>query len=209
MRTKKRKILVIDDEPINLGVLFDYLRSVGFRVWLAEDGEQGLEVLSHSRPDLILLDLEMPGLTGFEVCQQIKQNEAIRDIPVIFLTARADTVDKVKGFQVGAVDYITKPIEVEEVHARVNTHLTIYDQQQAIKAQLVELQNPTSTIEHDLNERELEVLRLFAAGESRANIAKQLFISLNTVKWYIKNIYSKLGVNRKADAIAIARQLGL
>ncbi|TVQ09601.1 MAG: response regulator [Leptolyngbya sp. DLM2.Bin27] len=118
-------ILVVDDTPMNLEVLFDFLSHAGFKVLFAEDGESALETAHYATPDLILLDILMPGLDGYETCRRLKENEATASIPIIFLTALTETTDKVKGFALGAVDFITKPLQYEEVLARVNTHLRL------------------------------------------------------------------------------------
>ena len=118
-------ILAVDDNPENLGILFEYLDQSGFTVLLVQNSENALKQVERNQPDVVLLDVMMPGLNGFEVCQRLKAHEVTRDIPVIFMTALAETVDKVKGFEAGGVDYITKPIQCEEVEARVNAHLAI------------------------------------------------------------------------------------
>jgi DNA-binding response OmpR family regulator/DNA-binding CsgD family transcriptional regulator len=120
-----KRILIVDDVPENLAVLFDLLTQRGFRVYAADSGQQALAELPGIAPDLILLDVLMPGLNGFATCERIKADADFGDVPVLFLTALGDTVDKVKGFQLGAVDYITKPIQSEEVLARVNAHLDL------------------------------------------------------------------------------------
>ena len=118
-------ILIVDDTPSNLGVVVALFESSGYRVSIAQDGEEGLQRAALLRPDLILLDVMMPGMDGFETCQQLKAREETRDIPVIFMTSLASVEHKVKGFQAGAVDYLTKPLQVEEVMARVGTHLNL------------------------------------------------------------------------------------
>jgi signal transduction histidine kinase len=122
-RIDKSTVLIIDDNPANLGVISDYLQNYGFTILVDRDGESGLETAEYSRPDLILLDIKMPGIDGFETCRRLKSYQSLREIPVIFMTALTDTEDKVKGFRAGAVDYITKPFQPEEVLARVVTHL--------------------------------------------------------------------------------------
>lgn len=126
-------ILVVDDNPGNLGILFDYLDQAGFTVLLVQDSENAVKQAEDNIPDVILLDVMMPGLSGFEVCQHLKANARTAEIPVIFMTALTDTLDKVKGFDVGGVDYITKPIQHEEVLARVHAHLTIRRLQQELR----------------------------------------------------------------------------
>jgi PAS domain S-box-containing protein len=118
-------ILVVDDTPANLGVLFELLDQAGFEVLVAEDGASALERAALARPDLILLDVVMPDMDGFATCQRLTQHPDLQETPVLFMTALADTVDKVRGFEAGAVDYVTKPFQIEELLARVRAHLTI------------------------------------------------------------------------------------
>ncbi len=132
---EQRTILIIDDNPTNVHVLIKYLEEEGFKTLIAPSGKRALQQLDHFIPDLILLDVMMPGIDGFETCHQIKANEFTNHIPIIFMTALADTVDKLKGFEAGGVDYITKPFNHEEVLARVITHLTIRQLQQQLEAQ--------------------------------------------------------------------------
>src|SRR5438045_9324789 len=119
------RILVIEDEPANIQTLSTILKERGYNINIATNGRQGLEVLERIRPDLILLDIMMPELDGFETCRRIKASIAWREIPIIFLTAKTETADIVKGFELGAVDYVAKPFNSHELLARVNTHLTI------------------------------------------------------------------------------------
>ena len=125
---KEYQILVVDDTPTNLKVVINYLRTYGFKLLMADDGESCLKQVKIRHPDLILLDVMMPGMDGFEVCRILQADEMTRQIPIIFMTALSNEADKVKGFEVGAVDYITKPIQQMEVLARVNTHLRIQRQ---------------------------------------------------------------------------------
>jgi len=118
-------VLMVDDTPANLSVLYDLLSEANYDVLVAEDGESALERAAYARPDLILLDVMMPGIDGFETCRRLKEQPETRDIPVIFMSALSDTVDKVKGLRLGAVDYVTKPFQHEEVLARIHTHLTL------------------------------------------------------------------------------------
>ncbi len=134
------KILIVDDNPSNLKVLYTYLKSAGFEVLVAEDGEAGIEAVKCSEPELILLDIMMPGIDGFEVCRRLKANYTTKDIPVIFLTALSETVNKVKGFEVGGVDYITQPLENQEIVARVRTHLIVTRMQRRLQEQNESLQ---------------------------------------------------------------------
>lgn len=118
-------ILVIDDNPTNLEVVYSALSSSGYEILVEMDGLSGIEQAKSHPPDLILLDVQMPGIDGFETCCRLQADPSTKNIPVIFMTALADTTDKVKGFQLGAVDYITKPFRQEEVLARIQTHLKL------------------------------------------------------------------------------------
>jgi two-component system sensor histidine kinase/response regulator len=144
IKRKQPVVLVVDDNPTNLSVLFDLLNDAGFKMLVATDGEGAIAQLAYVLPDLILLDVMMPGIDGFETCQRLKANPATADIPVIFMTALSDTVDKVRGFNVGAVDYITKPIEHEEVLVRLHTHLTLQNLQHQLQSQNAALQKEIS-----------------------------------------------------------------
>lgn len=118
-------ILIVDDNTANLAVLSNSLKSAGFKVRVAVDGESAIDQVEYSPPDLILLDVTMPGIDGFETCTRLKANLETQEIPVIFMTALSELPDKVKGFSVGAVDYITKPFQEKEVLARVTAHLKL------------------------------------------------------------------------------------
>ena len=128
-------ILIVDDNPTNLEVLSEALIHEGFQVAVAIDGESALEQVNYHRPELILLDVMMPGINGFETCQRLKSNPDTVEIPIIFMTALADTENKVSGLSLGAVDYITKPFQHEEVLARVRVHLKLQNLAQTLKAQ--------------------------------------------------------------------------
>jgi formate hydrogenlyase transcriptional activator len=130
---EKPTILVIDDDPDSMKVLIEFLHASGFETRVAPSGERALRQLEFIQPDIILLDVLMPGMDGFETCRRFKEHPLAKDIPVIFMTALSETVDKVTGFEVGGVDYITKPVQHEEVLARLNTHLTIRELQQQLR----------------------------------------------------------------------------
>jgi class 3 adenylate cyclase len=119
------RVLIVDDTPANIQTLAAVLQQKGYLISVATNGKQALDVLSRLRPDLILLDVMMPEMDGFETCSRIKASPEWHDIPIIFLTAKSDTADIVRGFELGAVDYVAKPFNSHELLARVNTHLTI------------------------------------------------------------------------------------
>ena len=136
----KADILAIDDTPENLALLSQMLTEKGYKVRSVTKGSTALRGAKAAPPDLILLDVKMPEMNGYEVCQHLKADDRTRDIPVIFISALGDVFDKVKAFQAGGVDYITKPFQVEEVLARLSTHLTIRHLQVKLEAQNTQLQ---------------------------------------------------------------------
>lgn len=144
--TPTEKILLVDDNPINLQVLMETLQERGSRLLIAKDGKAALDITHKTMPDLILLDIMMPGMDGYEVCQQLKADSATAWIPVIFLSAMDRTEDKVSGLRLGAVDYITKPFQPEEVLARVDTHLTIHRLQREVQEQRDQLEHELQTV---------------------------------------------------------------
>ncbi|MCP4697551.1 MAG: response regulator, partial [Gammaproteobacteria bacterium] len=133
--TIEGKILIVDDQEDNLRVLYHYLRHRGYRIYVATNGETGLNLAVIRCPDLILLDIVMPGMDGFATCECLKSRQETRDIPVIFLSALADRESKLKGLRTGAVDYINKPFEIEEVLARVATHINLHCLQGRLREQ--------------------------------------------------------------------------
>jgi two-component system sensor histidine kinase/response regulator len=137
---KTRTILIVDDVPANLEVVGRHLERHGYCAVVAQGGEEGIERAELVHPSLILLDVLMPGVDGFETCRRLKARESTRDIPVIFMTALTDTADKVTGFEVGAVDYVTKPLDGAEVLARIGIHLTLDSLRQQLQAQNAQLQ---------------------------------------------------------------------
>ena len=179
-KTGNKLILIIDDNVTNLKVAIDYLKTQGQEIITARNGETGLERAAYALPDLILLDIQMPGINGFETCRRLKVNETTKDIPVIFMTALTDVADKVRGFAAGGVDYVTKPIQVEEVWARVQTHLAIRQLQLEMSDRITELDMFARTVAHDLKNPlsniigSLELLELSARPLLDENMQKTL-----------------------------------
>lgn len=154
-------ILLVDDNPTNLQVLFQTLEGVGCKLLIAKNGEMALTIAGKALPDLILLDIMMPDIDGYEVCRRLKTNPATSGTPVIFLSALGDTGDKVKGLQLGAVDYITKPFQPDEVIARVNTHLTIHRLKREVESQKDQLEHElkvVSEVQRKLLPKQLPVI---------------------------------------------------
>lgn len=190
---EKSIILLVDDNPTNLGILLDFLGNSGFRLLVAQDGESAIDQMNYILPDLILLDVMMPGMGGFETCHRLKENERTKDIPVIFMTALAETVDKVKGFSVGAADYVTKPIQAEEVLARINTHLAF----QRLRKQL---QEQNQQLQQEIRDRQKaeETLRIFLHSVShdlRNPVTGMLLVLKNVLSrpWSVVNSEEKTG----------------
>ncbi|GAA6619574.1 response regulator [Scytonema sp. NUACC26] len=137
---EKNTILIVDDNPINLQILLALLSNNDFQVLVADDGESAIQIAETSYPDLILLDIVMPSMDGFETCRRLKSHVATQDIPIIFLTALVQKTDKIKGLSLGAVDYITKPLENEEVLARVKIHLSLRNLTKRLQEQNIRLE---------------------------------------------------------------------
>jgi DNA-binding response OmpR family regulator len=136
---QKKKILIVDDVPKNIELAANILQTRSYNITFAKSGASALEKVESIDFDLILLDVMMPEMDGFEVCEKLKANEKTKDIPVIFVTARSETENVVKGFELGAVDYVTKPFQTEELLARVKTHIDIrakLEEKKSIEARL-------------------------------------------------------------------------
>ncbi|MEZ9819954.1 HD domain-containing phosphohydrolase [Shewanella sp. 10N.286.45.A1] len=158
----KATILVVDDTPENIDILVGILSS-DYKIRVAIDGPKALALAQKSTPDIILLDVMMPGMNGYEVCERLKQDQLTCHIPVIFVTALAETSDETQGFALGAVDYITKPVSAPVVQARVKTHLALYDQKRLLEQQVKERTK-------ELEETRFEIIRrLGRAAEYKDN----------------------------------------
>jgi two-component system sensor histidine kinase/response regulator len=170
----KGNVLVVDDAPANLRLLSSMLIEQGYRVRSVISGPMALTASRAAPPDLILLDINMPEMNGYEVCQHLKADERTRDIPIIFISALDETQDKVKAFIVGGVDYITKPFQLEEVLARLETHLSLRNLQKNLQQQIVErdkliaeLDAYAHTVAHDLKSPLTSLIGFSAVLEER------------------------------------------
>jgi two-component system, sensor histidine kinase and response regulator len=180
-------VLVVDDTPANLKLLTSILSANGYSVRAAPNGDLALRSVQVKLPDIVLLDIKMPGLNGFEVCEKLKADPKTEEIPVIFISAMDDISDKVKAFSVGGVDYVTKPFEPEEVLARVGTHSKLYRLQIILEeqnGQLKELIQKQKEQEHVL----IEQSKMAAMGEMISAIAHQWRQPLNALAIYIQDI---------------------
>jgi len=192
--TDRGNILVVDDTPANLRLLAGILNGNGYKVRPVPNGELALSAAKGMPPDLILLDIMMPEMNGYEVCEKIKADERTRDIPVIFISAINDVLDKVKAFAVGGVDYITKPFQMEEVLVRVETHLAMCHLQKKLQEKNNELTvtlDELPATQHQLIQSE----KMAALGQLIAGIAHEINTPLGAIRSSIGNITNFLDNN--------------
>ncbi|MGB3267858.1 MAG: response regulator [Microcoleus sp.] len=185
--TNKANILVVDDTPENLRLLAGILSEKGYLVRPVPNGKLAVSAAQKMPPDLVLLDIMMPEMDGYEVCQQLKDSEITKDIPVIFISAINDVMDKVKAFEVGGVDFITKPFQVEEVLARIETHLKICSLQQILQEKNQDL----ATAIHELQATQEQLIqseKMAALGQLIAGIAHEINTPLGIIGSSIDNI---------------------
>ena len=181
MDAQQDTILIVDDTPTNLDLVFKYLTRSGFKVLVSQDGLTAIKQAEQAQPDLILLDVMMPEMDGFETCQRLKEQETTKDIPVIFMTALIDVESKVKGFTVGAVDYVTKPFERREVLERINTHLTIRRLQKNLEAEVSERKKAEEAVRRSLAELKVQNEELDAFAHTVAHNLKSPLTALTGI----------------------------
>ncbi|OGV37655.1 MAG: hypothetical protein A2020_14885 [Lentisphaerae bacterium GWF2_45_14] len=185
VQKKGCRILVVDDNPENIRLTGTILRDNGFLVSIASDGNQALKIMQRNLPDLILLDIIMPEMDGFETCKRLKDNPVTKDIPIIFMSALIETVDKVKGFNAGGVDYLTKPADPEEMLARINTHLTMKflyrkleeinkNLEETVRVRTIELIQKNKLLSEEIDQRK-------EAEEALRKSKDDLSITLNSI----------------------------
>ncbi len=192
---RQSTILVVDDTPANLSSLTDYLKGEGYKTLIASNGAIALERAGYIQPDLILLDVLMPGIDGFETCRRLKAHDVTRDIPVIFMTALTSIEDKVNGFEAGGVDYVTKPIQHEEVLARVSTHLRIRELTQSLEAQAAEIRTLNAQLDAENTQIKAELReaeRLADIGKITSSLSHEIRNPLSATKMNLQ-ILSKSG----------------
>lgn len=192
-------LLIVDDNPNNIQLLKAILSLSGYRLIVAKDGVQALESVKSFLPDLIILDIMMPEMDGFEACQRLKENPETQNIPIIFLTAKSHIDDIMKGFELGAVDYITKPFSANELMARVEIHLKLKFSQDTVIKQRNELKEMVQILCHDLSNPLGAVMSSFELAEydpEYLNKNKQLILS------YIRKQYEIIGMVRDLRAVA-------
>jgi len=196
-------ILIVDDIPTNLDVISEALSNAGYKVAIATSGERALQQVKRRPPDLILLDVMMPGIDGFETCQHLKANAETCNIPIMFMTAMADVDNKVKGFNFGAVDYITKPFQEQEVLARVKTHLELRLLTQNLEQQVAQKGAALQASQMQIIQSE----KLSALGNLVAGVAHEIsnpvgFIAANIQPAlnYIKDLFGLLDLVQQESA---------
>ena len=172
-KTHQGNILVVDDTPENLRLLAGILSEKGYQVRPVPNGKLALSAAQKIPPDLVLLDIMMPEMDGYQVCQQLKASEITKDIPVIFISAINDVLDKVKAFAVGGVDFITKPFQVEEVLARIETHLKICSLQHSLQEKNQDLATAILQLQ-TTQEHLIQSEKIAALGQLIAGIAHEI-----------------------------------
>jgi PleD family two-component response regulator len=191
--TANADILIVDDTPANLNVLSAILGKRGYRVRPAINGALALKAAQKAAPDLILLDVQMPGMDGYEVCRQLKSDAQTRDIPVVFISALDDVLDKVEAFQAGGVDYITKPFQIEEVLARVEHQLVLHQQREAISGLSARNQQLITLATQELRPRLDQIAEWAAAliDGADTSLAEQIHASANELRAALDELLGK------------------
>lgn len=195
-------VLVVDDSPETLRMLTDALDQAGMTVMVALDGSAAMKVVEQITPDIILLDAVMPGFDGFEACRRLKSEPTLSHVPVVFMTGLSETEHIVRGLEAGGVDYVTKPIVIEEMLARIRVHLA--NSRLIRRATGVPLTSDELRKDFKLTSREAEVLSWLSKGKSNRDIAQILGLSPRTIDKHLEQIYAKLGVENRTAAATMA-----
>lgn len=200
-------ILIIDDDPANLSIILSHLQQANLKLLIAENGQLGLERAKQVQPDLILLDVIMPGLDGFEVCHLLKLDATTRAIPIIFMTSLTDPVDKVRGFEVGGVDFLSKPLHAQEVLARVHAHLTIKQLQQSLEARNDLLETEVSARVAQLQASQEELQQEMAHRQHVEAERARLYTMMTQQNEQLRQLTEQLLTNQKQNQQALHQTL--
>ena len=201
-------VLIVDDAPMNVDFLVKHLNRAGFKVIVAKDGNTAIRQAKHLRPDIILLDVLMPEMDGFETCRCLKRDKVTKEIPVIFMTALSDINHKVEGFEMGAVDYVTKPLDPKEVMARVTTHLTIRNLQQDLQSEIAERKKTEMTLREYTTMLQAQNEELDAFAHTVAHNLKNPLGALAGLTELLQSDYSLLSSEELDDCLKLIVQGG-
>jgi two-component system, NtrC family, sensor kinase len=204
-------VLIVDANSNNLRMLADFLDNAGFEVMLAKSGKVALERVKSTLPDLILLDVMMPDMDGFETCRQLKENLATHEIPIVFMTANSDIMHKIEGLDLGAVDYITKPFHPQEVLDRVNLHLKLHsltkqmvEQNLILEQRVAERTAELNQALHELQTAQIQLIqneKLSSLGQLVAGVAHEINNPVNFI--YVNLIHASEYIHKILEVVQL------
>ncbi len=208
-----KRVLIVDDDPVSLKILSRHLTQHGYRVYTGASGQEGLSVFSQELPDVIVSDVMMPEMDGFEFCRQLRQLRGGELVPFIFLSSRGEVDDRVQGYEWGADDYIIKPFEPRELVAKIEAQIERSRRTQAEILRLIQKQpagrvEPPSPPTLPLTPAEERVFREVIRGATNKQIGEKLYISPRTVQTHLTNILSKLSLDNRAQLVRFAYEQG-
>jgi DNA-binding NarL/FixJ family response regulator len=212
-----KRVLIVDDDPVSLKILSRHLTQHGYRVYTGTSGQEGLSVFSQELPDVIVSDVMMPEMDGFEFCRQLRQLRGGELVPFIFLSSRGEVDDRVQGYEWGADDYIIKPFEPRELVAKIESQIERSRRTQAEILRLIQKQPagrveppppPPSPPSLPLTPAEERVFREVIRGATNKQIGEKLYISPRTVQTHLTNILSKLSLDNRAQLVRFAYEQG-
>lgn len=206
---KTPTILIVDDDNRNIITLSMCLRQ-DYNLMTALNAYEAISALERQLPDLVLLDVMMPDVSGFTLCTKLKNDLKTKNIPIIFITAKDSSEDIIKGLDLGADDYITKPFKPAEVNARIRSTLRVYESYKSQDADLSDLPFIEEEIDFSaLTEKEVEILNYISKGYTNKEISEKLFVSEFTVKNHLKSIFKKLKVTSRTQVVLVGLKSGL
>ncbi|TVQ43605.1 MAG: DNA-binding response regulator [Gloeocapsa sp. DLM2.Bin57] len=201
LQKDSKKLLLIDDDPNLILLVKDYLEFRGYHVISAENGRQALDILATEIPDMIICDVMMPEVDGYSLVQKIRENSEINAIPIMLLSAKGQSQDRVKGLNIGADVYMVKPFEPEELVAQVESTLKQVNRLKEQSGQKKGTEQPTIVIPHDvdLTPTEQKVIQLLAQGMANQEIAQQLNVSKRTIESHVSNMLNKTTLHNRTE----------